>query len=275
MGNSRKYRESFFSRHVNCCFCGGATLATQIEHMPSRAIFINKQRPKGFEFPTCDFCNGVSRKSEAVVAFLVKTKFDLPYPSDRDRDLTKLINFLLSQCPGTVEELLRGRDGNLLREKELRRQTGTNFKLVELGPLSKRHLALFNAKMGIAAYYEHSKKALPLTGGVLSDVHTKIDQLDGNIPNFPGFLGQFQSLKQGAFTAADQFSYRYAQTPEGEAAIFQFTFHDNFLVTSFVFSDLTKLDEQQDQWISPGKLMPIVDESTNPLAKYRYAYRVK
>jgi hypothetical protein len=238
--------------------------------MPSRTMFVNKHRPKGFEFPICKACNNVSRESEAVVAFFALAQFDLQPDSARQGQLTSLIARFHSRLPNLVEEVLLGRCGNLIREKRLRKETGIDFRLTELGPLAKSHLYLFAAKMAMAAYYEHTKVALPITGGVDSNIHTMMDVLENTLPKFPNFFGEFRTLRQGAWEVSEQFSYRFSIAEDSAAAVFQFVFHNNFIITSTVLKDRQLTDDPSFKWIFPGALMSVGDEPPNELVRYTY-----
>jgi len=72
MGDRARRRREFLKKHPLCCFCGGTTPATTIDHVPSRQLFNNKGWPEGYEFPACELCNGAARDAEQVVAMLAR-----------------------------------------------------------------------------------------------------------------------------------------------------------------------------------------------------------
>jgi hypothetical protein len=51
-----------FEACPNCIYCGGEVPAVSIDHVPPRAMFRGRRRPKGLEFASCKGCNeGTSR----------------------------------------------------------------------------------------------------------------------------------------------------------------------------------------------------------------------
>jgi hypothetical protein len=72
MGSRTAYRSRFFAEHPRCCFCGGAAIATTIDHVPSRAVFDGPVWPEGYDFPACDACNAVTANAELLVALISK-----------------------------------------------------------------------------------------------------------------------------------------------------------------------------------------------------------
>jgi hypothetical protein len=62
----------FLKQHPNCCFCGGKTPASTIDHQPARIVFPDKHRPKGLEFPACANCNRQTSADEALLAFVCR-----------------------------------------------------------------------------------------------------------------------------------------------------------------------------------------------------------
>jgi hypothetical protein len=63
---------NFCKEHPWCCFCGGTTPSSNIDHQPARIIFPDKQRPKGQESPACHICNEQTRADEVLLAFICR-----------------------------------------------------------------------------------------------------------------------------------------------------------------------------------------------------------
>lgn len=72
MGAARKRKEAFLREHSLCCFCGGGTPATTIDHVPLRAAFAGGIGPENFEFPACAECNSGTSGSEQVFALYIR-----------------------------------------------------------------------------------------------------------------------------------------------------------------------------------------------------------
>jgi len=71
MGQGKKKKQRFFKEHSNCCFCGGVSKATTIDHVPPRAPFHGRAAPEGFEFPACERCQFSTSKDEIAFSFMV------------------------------------------------------------------------------------------------------------------------------------------------------------------------------------------------------------
>jgi hypothetical protein len=225
-------------------------------------MFVDKLRPAGFEFPICKACNNVSRKSEAVVAFLSMSVLQGKSDETFHPDLARLGKFLAAQCQETLDEIFAGTRKNLALQRKLRNSISDSLVLVSTGETTMAHLRLFSAKLGIATYYSHSKKILTDNGGVLPLIQTSVDALEGTLLRLPDYMSEFRTLEQGTWSVRKQFSYRYAMTENHEAALFQFIFHNNFVATTFVFEDLSRVDSVRDEklpWLRPNHLTAVDD----------------
>ena len=67
----KKKRKRFLAQHPMCCFCGGATPATTVDHVPARAFFIDRRFPPGLEFPACLRCQNCTTDSEDVTRIVM------------------------------------------------------------------------------------------------------------------------------------------------------------------------------------------------------------
>jgi hypothetical protein len=271
MGNRQAYRKRFFNEHPKCCFCGGGNSATEIEHMPPRIMFLGKNRPKGFEFPICRDCNSVSSKSELVAAFFARSRLDLD-ENDLSLEMKSIMRGIVENCPETVEEILNGNQGLRHRQKRLREKVNIDFELLKLGRTTENHIKIFNGKMAIAAYYRHAGKPLSVNGGVLTKVSSMVDAIEGTLPEIDIDMSEFQTIRQGEWNVASQFLYRQAFTENNDGAVFQFLYHENFLATSFVFSDRSKSKIDASHWMIPGKINAVSEKLSNPYSKYSYSY---
>jgi len=56
MGQARRRRaalDRFLAEDPVCCFCGGSRAAETGDHVPGRAIFLERKWPEGYLFPAC------------------------------------------------------------------------------------------------------------------------------------------------------------------------------------------------------------------------------
>lgn len=142
--------EAFLRQYPYCCFCGGATQSTTIDHQPAKIIFPNKHRPKGLEFPACTFCNKQSSADEALLALLCRTAGSLRFNATTDTKRVKdILSTVASSFPNLLQKMKVGpklisRRGILLRGGAI----DVNQPEVHLS------LCRVAAKLALAIYYE-------------------------------------------------------------------------------------------------------------------------
>jgi hypothetical protein len=59
-----------------CIYCGGEVPAVSIDHVPPRAMFRGRRRPKGLEFASCKNCNEGTGRADLVAALLSRVAPD-------------------------------------------------------------------------------------------------------------------------------------------------------------------------------------------------------
>jgi hypothetical protein len=59
-----------------CIYCGGEVPAASIDHVPPRAMFRGRRRPKGLEFASCKNCNEGTGRADLVAALLSRVAPD-------------------------------------------------------------------------------------------------------------------------------------------------------------------------------------------------------
>lgn len=251
MGSQKRYREKFFSDHPTCCFCGGIRKSEEIEHMPSRIMFIEKHRPRGLEFPACKKCNDSTRKSEPIVAFFalsMSAEKNVKYRSHMD----KLIDHIKRYDRRVLDEIIAGRIYGIKKEKAINNTYKSDYRILNMGEKSKKHIHIFNKKMSIALFYNKTSIILNENARVAIHLHSYFDFISENPPKFPTYLGNFDTLRQGGWNVADQFQYRYVLAVDNKAAIFQFVYHNNMVSTCFVVQDHSMVKDKGSDWEPPN-----------------------
>src|SRR5215207_7510358 len=71
----------------NCVYCGGLTAATTVDHMPPRAMFYYKLRPKGLEFASCEACNQGTKHADLVASLMARAYPNPPKGEEQTEDL--------------------------------------------------------------------------------------------------------------------------------------------------------------------------------------------
>ena len=117
MGERNRRRRFFFEQHPVCCFCGGRTQATTVDHSPSRSIFFERRWPEGYAFPACENCNSATRLDELLVAMLSRVNSGASTPAHEDAEIAKYLADVANNFPGlleamrpTAEQLRKARD---------------------------------------------------------------------------------------------------------------------------------------------------------------------
>ena len=103
MGEAKEKRRAhavILTAHPWCIYCG--MKANTIEHMPPRAMFDKRQRPKGLEFPTCRDCNNGTSLSDMAASLLARAYPDARTPDD----LKRLLGGARNNIPGLIEEMV-------------------------------------------------------------------------------------------------------------------------------------------------------------------------
>lgn len=266
MGQAKNRRQRFFQDHPICCFCGGMSAAEEIEHLPPKIMFLQKHRPSGFEFPTCIKCNRASRKSDTLVSFLSKygayNDYSVRFRSDFEKEAKAAIHY----CPEALDELLDIRNRNRRRERKLDQTAGSESVLIKAGEKQFEHINLFAIKICAGTYYEATGKIASPDANIIVYIYTQVNSLDGTEPKMPNFIGDFKTIRQGKWSVEDQFVYRYALEENRLGGVFDFMFHGNLRIVTFIFDDPSnkpKLEDAENVF-SIRNITPVLDEKRNP-----------
>lgn len=243
-----------------CIYCSSENTPDRpltLEHMPPIGLFRDRYRLKGMEFGCCEACNvGTKGADIAGSVFALISQYDAP-DDWRPAAMTRLLPALDRFAPGVRDEVM-------LSPRQ--RQWGwTPRGLVEPriairahGPLIKRYLSVFAAKIAMALYREHVGSALPLDGAVYTmhflNAGLAQDQADSMLSIMPAF----GRMEQGRNTSAGQFEYRYNCDNRSLLAALV-SFHHNLHVMLIATSDhqtygfISKLPNMQTT--HPGELV--------------------
>jgi hypothetical protein len=85
-----------------CIYCGGN--ADTVEHVPLVMMFIQKQRPKGLQFPSCRECNNGTSKSDLAASLVGRLSVE-PSAEDEAEEFEKLLRSARNNVPGLLEEM--------------------------------------------------------------------------------------------------------------------------------------------------------------------------
>lgn len=242
MGSSKRHHDSFLAAHPICCFCGGKSRATTMDHFPPRTLFRERKWPEGFVFPACKACNDASRKAELLVAMIARSFPDAEDP----RHKTELHNLMASvhrNFPGLLEGMRISR----AREKREFRERGVPATFSsEIGMFSIQDarfddaVSAFATKLLLALMYRHTGTVLPPSGGMPFRWFTNSQNLDEMLPRdiLAPLLKEFSELKRENTSLDDQFFYRFSVADTKRAAVFLIFFSQSLVVLGFVFPEI-------------------------------------
>ena len=243
MGAKSERRKKFLAGHPICCFCGGNTPAVEEDHIPSRALFRNRQWPEGYVFPACKPCNEASRYDEQVIAFLCRAQPDIETEQD-DIEANKAINALVRHHRDLVDELMLRPTGKRKALRSLGIKKPVNVPTSEIpiisanGPKLNAAIQSFGRKLFLALYYKHTKKILPPGGGVGVRWRSNVQIGTNNIPDEVLELARdFPNIERCNTSLHDQFTYRCGVSDDARGSVFLVKFRQSFVMVGFVFQD--------------------------------------
>jgi len=242
MGFAKIRRERFFAKHPICCFCGGGTPATTVDHVPSIQVFYARQRPAGLEFPACASCNSATSNAEQIVAAFSRMYPDAATEAEAEEN-ERVFAAAFNNAPGLIRELQPSarQSRNFLKQRNLSPIDHPPSEVPILnadGPILNAAFQAFGLKLFCALHYEHSGKIVPPQGAVGVRVFTNVEVADGKItPKLLDILGPAHTLRQGKKEVGDQFFYRFTIGEEGNIGYFVGFFREAFVIMGFIHFD--------------------------------------
>ncbi|MBB4402918.1 MULTISPECIES: hypothetical protein [Rhizobium/Agrobacterium group] len=161
------------------------------------------------EFAACRECNHGTKGADTVAALfsrLSQADEDMFWQSPEGITL----RFTMERdAPGVREEVFGDSTGG---PRWIRSRSGILKPKIVIqadGPLVKAYLDVFAAKIGMALYRQHVGAPLPIGGGVQTLWYLNAGLSEEHAHAHLSILPINGSLKQGKFTASEQFAYRY------------------------------------------------------------------
>jgi len=249
MGASKQRKREFLRDNPICCFCGGENASEEPDHMPSRTLFLDRQWPEGYEFPSCVSCNRVSRYDELVVSLLSRLNPD-PTTEMEEVELNKCANSVNKYIPEVVEEIqispakkkrLAKEHGYLISSGK----TSNDIPLFSLeGERTNKAVLNFSRKLMLALYYKHACAILPKEGGIVTIWYSNLQVANGSIPDEVNqFLNQNPALIRNSKNLNEQFNYKYLFSECRQNAVFLVGFRQSFYILSHLKTDRSGFDK--------------------------------
>lgn len=250
MGTAADRRARFYKEHPICCFCGGNTLATTQDHVPSRSFFRNRCWPEGYVFPACGACNAATARDETLSSLICRIASNHERDAESDVEVKRLMFEMARSEPDIFNSFFVRPTAvrQWLREHDLTLSAGmltTDVPIMSLRhPRIAESMQRYAAKLFIALYYMHARQILPATGGIAFLWYSNATHPDRRPPtdllatHWQGFP---RPTRQGT-SLGDQFAYAYAVTNDGTAsAAFMVEFNVSIVMLGFVFSDISRV----------------------------------
>lgn len=206
MGIAKTKLRDLVSRHPICCFCGGQSAATEIDHVPAKIIFPDKKRPKGLEFPACSRCNRQTSADETLLAFVSRFAGSRRLNAQRDFNRQNdIIRSISQSCPGLLERMNGG--WVWAKEKGILMPAGSiDVDQPEI------HFALCRvaAKLALAIYYYKVRSPASI-GSLINTQWTHCHKADNfqQVNNMIDILPTLEVLQLGKWNTDDSFFLRH------------------------------------------------------------------
>lgn len=233
--NKRSQRIRLLEQHPNCCYCGGATPATTLDHVPAKVTFWGKNRPAGLESPACDACNGGTKKLERAAALFSHIRMADDRTPAQQVEQREMAHKVRLDFPGWHHEF------HAVPEHEQATLLPPKVRPMTVGPLMQEAMHAVAAKLAFALHYHKTGKIIPPTGFVAVHSDTNVTLLARPLPTeLLDAVGPTEMLAQGEHTSEGHFAYRGAWMPDGSVSVFMAHLGEAFHFTMFgVGLDLT------------------------------------
>ena len=240
----RKF-DKLLKQHPNCIYCGGKTRSTSIDHCPPIALFEQRQRPSGMEFPACSNCHEGTRTDD-LVANMASRIFPDAQSEIAKEEVEKSIKGVANNVPGLLEEM----KPSFLQTKKVRRLQGNeNGNLHALncdGPILQKHILRFAARPGFALHFEATNQVIPLTGGTGVSWVTNYNAYQNQLPNaLLQLLPAPRTLRQGKKSVDGQFFYSSVITDDSNMSAHYATFRESFAIWAVCGIDADKISSSE------------------------------
>jgi hypothetical protein len=247
MGSKKAKKLKFLHDHPTCCFCGGLTKSEEPDHIPSRALFDDRQWPEGFEFPACIRCNRVTRYDEEIVSFISRLYPD-PVGAKRTGEFQKICASINKYRPAVMEEV----QGTSNQKKRALKENGFvlepgqaagNAPFIHIGPLVNASVTNFARKLILALYYKHTGKILSHNAGIATRWFSNLEVAKGKLPpELAQYIQGYPDIVRCNTTIKDQFSYGYTFSDNKRLSIFLIFIRRSFAIVGAVNLDSTKFE---------------------------------
>ena len=214
-----KRKACFFAQHPVCCFCGD-TPSEEIDHLPSRACFDNRNYPDGFEFPTCRACNESTSNAEQVVALFSRALANPDAPPIPD-EIGRYMAGVANNNADVFTEMARA-------EATL----GEDHHIFALGDATDQAFMRVLPRWAKAFHYRETGVIVPADGRIFTTYFS-----NANARHIPpqAMEGRVHELKRNGRNIGNQFAYVTKNDPSRpDLGYYTVAFRRSFLAIMLV-----------------------------------------
>lgn len=232
----RPHKQNFLKKYPLCCFCGGLMPSEEIDHVPGRVFFRDRQWPQEYEFPACIKCNRATRYEEKVIALLARFNSGENESEIDEVEFTRLVDDIVKHDPEFISDIRSPSANeirNFLKERNIEKPAGvatSDIPLIKFGDVVNKSVRKFGRKLFLALWFKHTGAALPKSGGMrivwMTNASHNID--DATLAAMFQTLHGMPSIIRSSRHIHDQFTYRYVVTTTGDGAGFFVWFRQSF-----------------------------------------------
>ena len=225
MGEAKSKAARFLQENAYCCFCGGETLATTVDHVPSRATFPMRAGPEGFEFPACVSCQTRYRAEEHYFAFIARISDQDNANYDRETS-RRLIRGIKNNLPQMLPDigLPANKKRRAIRNLGLSKPQGMLLRDVPIAAFpinADEMIRKVGVKVGLALFYKQKGHAAHLDYQCCS-YWTQASDIS-TISRWREIASEFQGVEWGSRKNLDfgnRFRYGWAEEEPNTPEIF-------------------------------------------------------
>jgi hypothetical protein len=237
-----------------CIYCGGATKATTIDHMPPITIFDQRQRPRGLEFSACDPCNSGARIAEKIIGFVSRFYPDPPNEAGQE-ELKRLYREFKRYHPEVLKEMAPPGTQFADFQRQHADVPAGAHPLNARGPLLNEAMKRFAAKLALALHFEITRGIASTSATVVGHWYSNVQAFTGAIPDeLLKAVGPASTLVQGKRNVADQFLWAARHSPSRKHSLYIAQFREAFAVTGMVYDELDPPEIEGFLVVRPGFL---------------------
>lgn len=241
-----------------CTYCDRP--AETLEHCPPRIMLLNKDRPKGWEFPACASCNEGTKDSDQIFALFVYSNI-LNFTQQEERHFNKIAKGVNNNQGYIIDELLQNASPLTLGSVLLPNTEGPVS--ITMGPSLQSHIDRIADKLALSAHLiEHndraSNKSLIWHYWITNEGAMRGEHLHHNLAFTPP-----RAITQGKKSSMGQFVYQTASTGTGNAA-FRFVFQKRVMLVSFLITPPSDDEALLHKILGEGFRRPMTGKPCRP-----------